>query len=49
VVPPLAQTGRTAADVLAGPDPALATRVAPIAIVVLLLWILRRMFGSGDQ
>jgi carbon monoxide dehydrogenase subunit G len=48
-ITPLAQTGRTSADVLAGPDPALTAKVAPVAIIMLLLWILRRMFGSGAR
>jgi hypothetical protein len=30
-------------------DPSLAAKAAPYAIVLLLLWILRRMFGSGEQ
>jgi carbon monoxide dehydrogenase subunit G len=50
VVPPLVQHGRTSADVLRGPDPAVTgTTVAPIAIIVVLLWILRRLLGSSGE
>jgi hypothetical protein len=49
-IEPLPPTGRTSADVLAGPDAALTgNRVAPVAVFVLLLWILRRVFGSGKR
>jgi hypothetical protein len=30
-------------------DPSLASKAAPYAVVLVLLWILRRMFGSGDR
>jgi hypothetical protein len=48
-IEPLDQTGRTSADVLAGPDPALTAKVAPVALFMVLLWILRRLFGSGAR
>jgi hypothetical protein len=40
---------RTASDVLAGPDPAIAGRVAPVALFVVILWLLRRIFGAGER
>ena len=33
----------------AAEDASLAAKAAPYAIVLLLLWILRRMFGSDDR